>query len=115
MKFTLTIDLGNDAMSTRGDVRRVLERTAGVIAEANDGHFTHPGHVFPVKDTNGNTVGSWTVEEPASSAQQFADSANAVAQANGSAPREDVALGEPGHYDEVDDRRFNPEAYGLEG
>lgn len=68
MRFTLDIELGNEAMSTRGDVARVLVRLGELIDEVNgDEPFSpqHPGLDFAIRDTNGNTVGHWRiVEEP---------------------------------------------------
>lgn len=70
MRFTLTIELGNDAMCTGEDIAASLHQTAdrveGAIeyTEEEDGSFTtleHSGR--PILDTNGNKVGSWAVSE----------------------------------------------------
>jgi len=55
-EFTLSIDLGNEAMETPDDVATVLESIA-------DRCRTHsavaPGHTQSIMDLNGNRVGSW--------------------------------------------------------
>jgi hypothetical protein len=52
--FTLTIDLGNDAMQREEDIARALRR----IADRIDGGATDGA----VMDDNGNKVGSWVVD-----------------------------------------------------
>lgn len=54
-KFTLTIEMGNDAMSTRWDVQDVLSRV--VIKQLDGSH--DDGHIM---DANGNHVGDWELE-----------------------------------------------------
>jgi len=58
MKFTLEIELGNDAMKTGNDVRgaviesfRALPHTLALT----------PIHTWTIRDINGNTVGKWVV------------------------------------------------------
>lgn len=54
--FTLTIELGNDAMQAPEDVARALRRVAVDVERVE---FTPlPVHV---RDANGNTVGRWEV------------------------------------------------------
>ena len=57
MKFTLTIELGNDAMQTPEDVAGALREVADDVERTSmpqDGHR--------VRDYNGNTVGRWVFE-----------------------------------------------------
>jgi hypothetical protein len=58
MKFTLEIELGNEAMQGSSDVARALRATADRIQ--GHGHFAGENSA-PVRDDNGNTVGSWAV------------------------------------------------------
>ena len=54
MKFTLEIELGNDAMRTANDVANALDRIADeVLFVGLTGRA--------IRDTNGNTVGKWEV------------------------------------------------------
>lgn len=54
--FVLTIDLGNDAMRTEGDLATAVRDVSSALAYGiADG---------TVKDRNGNTVGSYEVQEP---------------------------------------------------
>jgi len=55
--FTLTIKLGNAAMSEPEDVAEALTRAAGLIQEYG---FDAPKSLI---DQNGNRVGSWAVSE----------------------------------------------------
>jgi hypothetical protein len=55
-KFTVTIELGNDAMRTRKTVARTLGLVADNIAQTRE----KSGRI---RDTNGNTVGEWKFEE----------------------------------------------------
>lgn len=59
-QFAFTIELGNDAMRTNGDIAEALRQLASQFdgdaygpAEAGDS-----GHV---RDANGNTVGDWEI------------------------------------------------------
>lgn len=52
--FTLTIDLGNDAMRTAADVADALEAVAARVRA--DGL---QAHAQSIRDANGNRVGSW--------------------------------------------------------
>lgn len=69
-KFTLEIDMGNDAMRTRRDVARALRAIAAKVNEST--HFDSK-----VMDANGNTVGYWELEHGSekreSQASQHAD------------------------------------------
>lgn len=56
MRFTLTIDFGNDAMQTADDLASALPDLANRIADSlRHGHWTSGG----VADANGNRVGRW--------------------------------------------------------
>lgn len=57
-EFRLTIELGNAAMETAGDVARALRSTAERVGS---GRFSPEGESGRIHDDNGNTVGSWTV------------------------------------------------------
>jgi hypothetical protein len=54
-KFTLSIELGNDAMRKRRDIARALRNVAARLTEgaADDGK---------IRDENGNTVGEWHLD-----------------------------------------------------
>lgn len=62
MKFTLTIDLDNDAFqgdAGADEVVRILDKLAGVVGI--DG--LKPRYSWPCQDANGNAVGKATVTE----------------------------------------------------
>ena len=70
MKFVLSIDLGNDAMQTPGDVAEALWRVyrnlnSLTAARVGSGDVklraTDEGKII---DVNGNTVGRWEVKSP---------------------------------------------------
>jgi hypothetical protein len=57
-KFTLSIDLGNDAMQTDDEVAELLSKAARQV----DGlEYLIPGLYGNLRDENGNRVGSWQV------------------------------------------------------
>jgi hypothetical protein len=58
--LTITVELGNDAMATYADVRRILARTAETMKAAGR---TEPGDGDggSERDENGNTVLRWEV------------------------------------------------------
>lgn len=59
MKFTLSIELGNEAMQDSEDVAHALRTVAGKVAE-----YYAPlegGERGSIRDLNGNTCGSWEV------------------------------------------------------
>lgn len=62
MKFTLEIELGNDAMRTGADVAEVLERLAHHMGTRNWAALSE-GECQHVHDLNGNTVGKWEVAD----------------------------------------------------
>jgi hypothetical protein len=61
MKFTLEIELGNEAMQTAEDVAEFLREKLVRRVEACT--FDLPEGPYLVKDRNGNTVGEWSVTE----------------------------------------------------
>jgi hypothetical protein len=54
-RFTLTIDLGGDAMQTGSDVARALHK----LAVRLDNTVSDAGSIM---DDNGNTAGAWSFE-----------------------------------------------------
>lgn len=58
MKFTLTIELGNDAMQDSNDVAAALHTVASYLRGSGSWDDIDAGMV---RDDNGNTVGSWEV------------------------------------------------------
>lgn len=60
MKFTLEIELGNDAMRYGIDLAEALREQARIIDEAYIHTMVHP-YGRPVRDRNGNVVGKWEV------------------------------------------------------
>lgn len=59
MKFTLTLNLGNQAMTEPLDVAEALRYVANRLED----NGTFPDSAVPVRDLNGATVGSYQVEE----------------------------------------------------
>lgn len=57
-KFTLIINIGNDAMSTPDDVADALERVAEKIRRCN----IEQDFNGPIMDLNGNKVGVWGID-----------------------------------------------------
>jgi hypothetical protein len=57
-KFTLTIEMGNEAMSTCLDVRNALYDAAARMR-----HFDDLATNADIHDDNGNTVGAWAFVE----------------------------------------------------
>jgi hypothetical protein len=55
-RFALTIELGNAAMRNETHVAAALLRELGAIAAGEERGI--------IRDLNGNTVGSWTVDYP---------------------------------------------------
>jgi hypothetical protein len=62
MQFTLTIELGNDAMSDPGDIADALETTADTLRMYG---FSEGIIYSTIVDENGNTVGKWEVTQTA--------------------------------------------------
>jgi hypothetical protein len=65
MRFTLTIDLGNDEMQTPGDVASAIDTQ---VVQRLEGCFEWSsviprfGALSMIKDENGNHVGDWVVQ-----------------------------------------------------
>lgn len=59
-KFTLEIELGNDAMQTDEDVARALHRLGSWFQENSTMFEQRTGFVL---DDNGNDVGRWQVDD----------------------------------------------------
>ena len=55
-KFTINIELGNDAMRTRKAVSRILAIISDNILQTTSDEGR-------IRDTNGNTVGTWKFEK----------------------------------------------------
>ena len=63
MKFTLKIELGNEAMETGEDVAIALRKQADYIATRYSmGNIQTANAWHNIMDENGNTVGHWTVK-----------------------------------------------------
>ena len=59
--FTLTIELGNDAMRSPAELLAAVELSMrDVVAFWDDGPLS-PGEYGRIRDENGNTVGNWEV------------------------------------------------------
>ena len=72
MTFNLTIELGNAAMQDASDIAAALQRVARdvkvcseIVNEANeDGEeVAQPCDEVPIRDMNGNKVGTWRITE----------------------------------------------------
>lgn len=61
MRFTVEIELGNDAMQTWGDVRRVLRELVRHLSDATQPHSKPQIDGGKIMDVNGNSVGKWEV------------------------------------------------------
>jgi hypothetical protein len=60
MKFTLEIELGNDAMQTGYDVACALNGAALSVTSTSPVETTETRYI---RDANGNAVGTWQVED----------------------------------------------------
>ena len=58
--FTLTVNLGNDAMRTPQDVRGILNHVASLLDSPADWN-EYDALRHPIRDCNGNRVGEWIV------------------------------------------------------
>lgn len=59
MTFTLTIEMGNDAMQTYADIAQATRRIFSDFANRHDEVEDDAGRIY---DANGNKVGTWSVE-----------------------------------------------------
>jgi len=55
-KFTLTINLGNDAVQGPDDIAQLLTKVAARLTGIGD-------HIGRITDYNGNVVGEWHLQE----------------------------------------------------
>lgn len=65
MKFTVEIELLNDAMQTADDVAQALRETADRLVDTMGGNENldeHEGKFRNIRDINGNTVGIWQIK-----------------------------------------------------
>lgn len=60
MTFTLTIELGNDAMRSTRDIARTLREVADRISP--NWRITPQAESHKIMDANGNSVGQWEVK-----------------------------------------------------
>lgn len=62
-KFTLEINLGNEAMQNTYDVSRALSDLSADLLTEHEHKIicTHRGLSGKIRDANGNAVGSWVV------------------------------------------------------
>jgi len=56
MKLKLEIDMDNSAFEEPGEIQNIIEQLAQKLAGASQGEHGS------VRDSNGNTVGSWSIE-----------------------------------------------------
>lgn len=68
MRFTLTIELGNEAMKTGADLSQALRDvgqrlTVVLYRDVEISLATEVPLSRPIKDENGNTVGKWEIEK----------------------------------------------------
>lgn len=61
MTFTLTIELGNDAMRTKFDLCKALNAVGHRIINTGNGLFVKADGA-KILDANGNSVGQWEVK-----------------------------------------------------
>ena len=60
MTFTLTIEMGNDAMQTYADIAQATRRIFSDFARMDEDVEDNAGRIY---DANGNKVGTWEVSE----------------------------------------------------
>lgn len=60
MKFTLEIELGNDAMQTYADIAHAVRRIFSDFANRHENAADDMGRIY---DINGNKVGTWEISE----------------------------------------------------
>ena len=65
MKFSLTIELGNDAMKNRFHIIKTLGQVAKKVADNQQSG--------KIMDVNGNSVGTWELEECSHEHQYLSD------------------------------------------
>jgi hypothetical protein len=60
MTFTMTIEMGNDAMQTYADIAQATQRIFADFARQHDEVEDNAGRIY---DANGNKVGQWSIDE----------------------------------------------------
>jgi hypothetical protein len=60
MTFTLTIELGNDAMQTYADIAHATQRIFSDFSRRSENAEDDAGRIY---DANGNKVGAWSIDE----------------------------------------------------
>jgi hypothetical protein len=59
MTFTMTIELGNDAMQTYADLATATRRIFSDFARQHEPVEDNAGRIY---DANGNKVGTWSID-----------------------------------------------------
>jgi hypothetical protein len=59
MKFTLEIDLGNEAMLTYADIAQAVQRIFSDFSRRQEDAEDDAGRIY---DSNGNKVGHWSID-----------------------------------------------------
>ena len=60
--FTVELELGNEAMESANDIATALRAIADQVEQHNS-QVLRPMHSRSVMDSNGNTIGSWNIQE----------------------------------------------------
>ena len=60
MRFTLDIQMGNDAMQTYADIAAAVQRIFSDFARQHKNVEDNAGRIY---DANGNKVGTWSIDE----------------------------------------------------
>lgn len=61
MKFTLEIELGNEAMQTLADIEWSIQQVVGSLSSSDEP--LHAGETGTTWDCDGNNVGKWEVTQ----------------------------------------------------
>jgi hypothetical protein len=72
MRFTLEIELGNEAMQTVGDVLKAFQPTLGNPLDWTS-TILNVGDGSKIRDVNGQAVGKWEVTESARTVSHCTD------------------------------------------
>jgi hypothetical protein len=60
MKFTLEIEMGNEAMLSYADIASSVRRIFSAFARTHEEVEDNAGRIY---DANGNKVGHWSIDE----------------------------------------------------
>ena len=71
MKFTVEIELENDAMQTYDDIRATLKDVVKYLKEWRSGEMPEAGDNAPIRDRDGNPVGKWKATELTNFAEEI--------------------------------------------